>query len=164
MADDQDREAGTGVEKAPPRCSFCNEVPKDGMPLIEGPFTGGGHPAYICGDCVELCSMIIEQQRRRAAAGEPADGGPIDEATRAMILEKFDRVLGSLSAQEREVIKLRFGLADGYTHTLDEVARMFDITRERVHEIEARAVAELRSEGSPPAPEGIAPPHGEDHL
>jgi RNA polymerase sigma factor (sigma-70 family) len=165
MSDTQDRESGSRVQKAPPRCSFCNKVPGDETPLIEGPITEGGHRAYICGDCVELCSMIIEQQRKRAAAGEPADEGPINEVTQRMLREKVDEVLGVLSAREREIIKLRYGLADGHTYTLDEVGRMFDLTREQVREIEeACAVAILQYRGSPPAPGGMTPPRGEDHL
>jgi RNA polymerase sigma factor (sigma-70 family) len=148
MSVPDDQEFRSGVEKPPTRCSFCNKVPGDGTPLIEGPFVEGSHRASICGDCVELCSAIIEQQRARG----DADEGPIAEATQAMLRETIDRVLDVLSAREREVLKLRYGLADGYTYTLDEVAGMFDITPEKVREIEARAVATLQSGRSQPVP------------
>jgi RNA polymerase sigma factor (sigma-70 family) len=148
MSVPDDQEFRRSVEKSPPRCSFCNKVPGDGTPLIEGPFVEGSHQVSICGDCVGLCSAIIELQRGRGGA----DQGPIDETTQAMLGEKIDRVLDVLSAREREVIKLRYGLADGYTYTLDEVARMFDVTPEKVREIEARAVATLQSRESQPVP------------
>jgi RNA polymerase primary sigma factor len=69
-----------------------------------------------------------------------------------MFQEKLDRLLEILSARERDVLKLRYGLADGYTYTLDEVARRFDITPEQVREIEFRAVAIVQSRRSRPAP------------
>jgi RNA polymerase sigma factor (sigma-70 family) len=113
--------------------------------------------------------MIIEQQRARGDAGEDPLGGdagedPLGEATQKMLREKVDRVLDVLSPREREIIKLRYGLADGYTYTLEEVGRMFDITRQQVREIEARAVATLKSKGPPPDPEGDDATHDNDHL
>ena len=57
---------------------------------------------------------------------------------------RIDRVLKSLSYREREIIKLRYGLKDGYTYTLEEVGRIFKVTRERVRQIEAKAVRKLQ--------------------
>src|SRR5262249_38707708 len=53
-------------------------------------------------------------------------------------------VLKTLTYREREIIKLRYGLGDGYTYTLEEVGRIFKVTRERVRQIEAKAVRKLQ--------------------
>jgi RNA polymerase primary sigma factor len=69
---------------------------------------------------------------------------PIDAAARGMLKERMDQVLRTLTYREREIIKLRYGLGDGYPYTLEEVGRIFKVTRERVRQIEARAVRKLR--------------------
>ena len=69
---------------------------------------------------------------------------PIDAASRGMLKERMDQVLKTLTYREREVIKLRYGLGDGYPYTLEEVGRIFKVTRERIRQIEARAVGKLR--------------------
>ena len=61
-----------------------------------------------------------------------------------MLKEKLDQVLGTLTYREREIIKLRYGLGDGYTYTLEEVGKIFRVTRERVRQIEAKAVRKLQ--------------------
>jgi RNA polymerase sigma factor (sigma-70 family) len=53
-------------------------------------------------------------------------------------------VLKTLTYREREIIKLRYGLGDGYTYTLEEVGRIFKVTRERVRQIEAKAIRKLQ--------------------
>ena len=53
-------------------------------------------------------------------------------------------MLKTLTFREREIIRLRYGLADGYCYTLEEVGRIFKVTRERVRQIEAKAVAKLQ--------------------
>jgi RNA polymerase primary sigma factor len=69
---------------------------------------------------------------------------PVAAATQGMLKEKIDEVLNSLTYREREIIKLRYGLGDGYTYTLEEVGRIFNVTRERVRQIEAKAVRKLQ--------------------
>ncbi len=69
---------------------------------------------------------------------------PINSATNEMLKEKLDDVLGTLTYREREIIKLRYGLGDGYTYTLEEVGKIFKVTRERVRQIEAKAVRKLQ--------------------
>jgi RNA polymerase primary sigma factor len=69
---------------------------------------------------------------------------PGENADRRLLQERIREVLRSLPPREREVIELRFGLRDGTPRTLDEVARLFGITRERVRQIEARALLKLR--------------------
>jgi len=151
MCSPGEHESGSGVERTPPRCSFCKKSPGDEGTLIEGPILEGSLQLYICSDCVDLCSSILEMERRRRDAGAQDDEGTIDAATREMLAEKIEQVLDVLSDREREIIKRRYGLRDGYTYTLDEVAREFEITPERVREIEAEAIAILRSHGPEPA-------------
>ena len=69
---------------------------------------------------------------------------PITAATHEMLKEKIESVLQTLSFREREIIKLRYGIGDGYTYTLEEVGRIFKVTRERVRQIEAKAVLKLQ--------------------
>ncbi|MBS0208799.1 MAG: sigma-70 family RNA polymerase sigma factor [Planctomycetes bacterium] len=75
------------------------------------------------------------------------DGGtesPISSAAQGMLRDKIDGLLKTLTFREREIIKLRYGLGDGYTYTLEEVGRIFKVTRERVRQIEAKAVRKLQ--------------------
>lgn len=69
---------------------------------------------------------------------------PMDAAAREMLREQIQHALASLSERERDVLELRFGLKDGKEHTLEEVSRYFDVTRERVRQIEAKALRKLR--------------------
>jgi RNA polymerase primary sigma factor len=69
---------------------------------------------------------------------------PMDAAARQMLREQVQSALTSLSEREREVLELRFGLVDGKDHTLEEVSRYFDVTRERIRQIEAKALRKLR--------------------
>ena len=69
---------------------------------------------------------------------------PLQAAGKEMLKERIDDVLGTLTFREREIIKLRYGIGDGYTYTLEEVGRIFRVTRERVRQIEAKAVRKLR--------------------
>ena len=58
--------------------------------------------------------------------------------------DKLADVLGSLTERERKVLELRFGLGDGYSRTLEEVGRQFKVTRERIRQIEAKALRKMR--------------------
>ena len=69
---------------------------------------------------------------------------PVSAATQEMLKDKIEQVLKTLTYREREIIKLRYGLGDGYTYTLEEVGRIFKVTRERVRQIEAKAVRKLQ--------------------
>jgi len=69
---------------------------------------------------------------------------PVNAATYEMLKDKLDKVLETLTFREREIIKLRYGIGDGYTYTLEEVGRIFKVTRERVRQIEAKAVRKLQ--------------------
>jgi RNA polymerase primary sigma factor len=69
---------------------------------------------------------------------------PLTTATHAMLKDKIEGLLKTLTYREREIIRLRYGLGDGYTYTLEEVGRIFKVTRERVRQIEAKAVRKLQ--------------------
>ncbi len=73
------------------------------------------------------------------AAESPANG-----ASQEMLRGRINKVLKTLSYREREIIKLRYGLGDGYSYTLEEVGHIFKVTRERIRQIEAKAVRKLQ--------------------
>jgi RNA polymerase primary sigma factor len=72
-------------------------------------------------------------------AEDPAEG-----ASHSLLKEKLGDVLTSLSERERSIIEMRFGLLDGYDHTLEEIGRLYAVTRERIRQIEAKALRKLR--------------------
>ncbi len=69
---------------------------------------------------------------------------PVISATQQMLRDNLQQALNTLTFREREIIKLRYGLDSGYTYTLEEVGRIFKVTRERVRQIEAKAVRKLQ--------------------
>lgn len=69
---------------------------------------------------------------------------PLDEATHALLKEQLSEVMETLSEREQKVLALRFGLEDGIPHTLEEVGKQFQVTRERIRQIEAKALRKLR--------------------
>ncbi len=87
-------------------------------------------------------------------------------ANNGILRDRIEGLLKTLTYREREIIRLRYGLGDGYTYTLEEVGRIFKVTRERVRQIEAKAVAKLQHPvrckhlegfllGTSPAPEPV---------
>jgi RNA polymerase primary sigma factor len=70
--------------------------------------------------------------------------GPVDAAARQLLKEQVRGALAVLSDREREVLEMRFGLRDGQEHTLEEVGKHFGVTRERIRQIEAKALRKLR--------------------
>ena len=69
---------------------------------------------------------------------------PAEAAAYALLKEQLEEVLSTLNDREQKVLKLRFGLEDGRARTLEEVGREFDVTRERIRQIEAKALRKLR--------------------
>lgn len=69
---------------------------------------------------------------------------PVASAAQEMLKERIDTVLKTLSYREREIIRLRYGIGDGYTYTLEEVGRIFKVTRERVRQVEAKAIRKMQ--------------------
>jgi RNA polymerase primary sigma factor len=94
---------------------------------LEGP-VGSGDDASQLGDFIEDEDALE----------------PLDAASREMLREQVQNALTALSDRERQVLELRFGLLDGKDHTLEEVSRYFDVTRERIRQIEAKALRKLR--------------------
>jgi RNA polymerase primary sigma factor len=75
---------------------------------------------------------------------DKAADNPMEEAGFSMLKDKIKDVLESLTEREREVLEQRFGLKDGYSRTLEEVGRQFQVTRERIRQIEAKALRKMR--------------------
>ena len=69
---------------------------------------------------------------------------PADAAAFTLLREQLEEVLGTLTEREQKVLKLRFGLEDGRARTLEEVGKEFKVTRERIRQIEAKALRKLR--------------------
>jgi RNA polymerase primary sigma factor len=69
---------------------------------------------------------------------------PEESATGQLMKEQIKTLLGALTEREQKILKLRFGLEDGKYHTLEEVGQEFSVTRERIRQIEAKALAKLR--------------------
>src|SRR4030042_1529608 len=81
---------------------------------------------------IETMSRLRNISKRLGAAGQE------------MLKDRIEEVLKTLTYREREIIKLRYGIGDGYTYTLEEVGRIFKVTRERVRQVEAKAIRKLQ--------------------
>ena len=75
---------------------------------------------------------------------DSSSDNPVHCANNVILRQEIDSLLKTLTWREREIIRLRYGLCDGYTYTLEEVGRIFKVTRERVRQIEAKAVRKLQ--------------------
>jgi len=73
--------------------------------------------------------------------------GPMDATSMQMLREQLQNILGELGKREREVLEMRFGLKNGRPHTLEEVGQAFNVTRERIRQIESKALRKLRHPG-----------------
>ena len=97
-------------------------------------------------DPVSLETPVGEEEDSHLGDFIPDDDSPApaDAASYSLLRQQLSEVLHTLSPREEEVLKLRFGLTDGRTRTLEEVGKEFDITRERIRQIEAKALRKLR--------------------
>ncbi|MBN2216591.1 MAG: sigma-70 family RNA polymerase sigma factor, partial [Pirellulales bacterium] len=116
--------------------------------------------ARASGTCVDEARRVLAMSRYPISLDRPVgnsedshfgdllpDGGaksPSIGAAQEMLRHRIGRVLKTLSYREREIIKLRYGLGDGYSYTLEEVGHIFKVTRERIRQIEAKAVRKLQ--------------------
>ncbi len=100
----------------------------------------------IAQDPVSLETPIGEEEDSHLGDFIPDDDSPApaDAAFNTMLREQLNEVLNTLTPREAQVLRLRFGLEDGRTRTLEEVGRVFNITRERIRQIEAKALRKLR--------------------
>ena len=93
-----------------------------------------------------LCYVGHHDDAYRWAERRKIEQHPKTGAAQIVLLrERIEELLKTLTFREREIIRLRYGLADGYSYTLEEVGRIFKVTRERVRQIEAKAVAKLQN-------------------
>jgi len=88
---------------------------------------------------------------------DSSNDNPVKLATNGILRDKIESLLKTLTYREREIIRLRYGLGDGYTYTLEEVGRIFKVTRERVRQIEAKAVRKLQNPVRSQTLEGFVP-------
>jgi RNA polymerase primary sigma factor len=116
--------------------------------------------ADICGLPVEEVKRVLDIGRHPVSLDRPvgdsedasfgefiedsSSDNPVLSANHVILRQKIDGLLKTLTWREREIIRLRYGLQDGYTYTLEEVGRIFKVTRERVRQIEAKAVRKLQ--------------------
>jgi RNA polymerase primary sigma factor len=100
----------------------------------------------IAQDPVSLETPIGEEEDSHLGDFIPDDDAlaPAEAAAYSLLKEQIEQVLGSLNEREQKVLKLRFGLEDGRARTLEEVGKEFDVTRERIRQIEAKALRKLR--------------------
>jgi RNA polymerase primary sigma factor len=100
----------------------------------------------ISAEPVSLESPVGEEEDSALADFIPDDGAlaPAEVASQELLREQVETVLGSLNQRESEVLRLRFGLVDGRNRTLEEVGKEFNVTRERIRQIEAKALRKLR--------------------
>jgi RNA polymerase primary sigma factor len=87
-----------------------------------------------------------EEDTWASVLSDPHAASPGEAADQSLLRERIDEALRCLAPRDREVIELRFGLRDGQSRTLDEVAQMLGVTRERVRQIETRGLGRLRSD------------------
>ena len=119
-----------------------------------------GEIADRAGMCVDEVRRIMDMGRHPASLDRPvgesedsafgefvedhSSDNPVKSAANSILRDKIEFLLKTLTYREREIIRLRYGLGDGYMYTLEEVGRIFKVTRERVRQIEAKAVSKLR--------------------
>ena len=94
---------------------------------------------------ISLDTSIGKEEDSRLIDLIESDGDtPEDEVSKSLLREDLESVLGTISPRERNVLRLRYGLDDGRMKTLEEIGQNFDVTRERIRQIEAKALRKLR--------------------
>ena len=124
---------------------------------MDGPFTSAEEKAKSVHRMGEIYKIAPEPLSLETPIGEEDNShlgdfiedqdatSPADAATILVLREQLESVLNTLTPRERDVLKLRFGLDDGYARTLEEVGHIFEVTRERIRQIEAKALKKLRA-------------------
>lgn len=121
-------ELGKELEMEPEKVEYVMKIKQDITSLDAGVGRDGEDEDSVLGDFIE------------------ADDGvaPEESAASQLLKEQVQSILGTLSEREQKILKMRFGLENGKSHTLEEVGQEFAVTRERIRQIEAKALAKLR--------------------
>ena len=121
-------------------------TPEDIADKLEMPVEKVREIMRIAQDPVSLETPIGEEEDSHLGDFIPDDEAPApaDAASHTLLKEQLNEVLGTLTDREAKVLKLRFGLEDGKSRTLEEVGQRFEVTRERIRQIEAKALRKLR--------------------
>ena len=90
----------------------------------------------LIGQGIDRPPGVVEEDHR--------EGDPLHEMNQTQLKSRIAEVLNALDYREREILRLRYGLADGYAYSLEEVGKMFSVTRERVRQIKEKAIRRLR--------------------
>lgn len=116
------------LEMEPEKVEYVMKIKQDISSLDAGVGRDGDDEDSVLGDFVEDEEGVT----------------PEESATRQLLKEQVQAVLATLSDREQKILKMRFGLDNGKSHTLEEVGQEFAVTRERIRQIEAKALAKLR--------------------
>ena len=126
--------------------SELTDLPDELRTLVEQASTRVHEAAKVARQPVSLEAPIGEEEDNHLGDLLPdsTSPAPVELATQKLLQEQVDNVLASLTNRERRVLQLRFGLDDGHPRTLEEVGKEFGVTRERIRQIEAKALRKLR--------------------
>lgn len=116
------------LEMEPEKVEYVIKIKQDIHSLDAGVGRDGEDEDSVLGDFVEDDNTV----------------SPVDSAADQLLKEQVQTILGALSEREQKILKMRFGLDDGKSHTLEEVGQEFSVTRERIRQIEAKALTKLR--------------------
>lgn len=116
------------LEMEPSKVEYVIKIKQDISSLDAGVGRDGEDEDSVLGDFIEDSDSVT----------------PEESATSQLLKEQVQEILSTLSDREQKIVKMRFGLEDGKNHTLEEVGREFAVTRERIRQIEAKALAKLR--------------------
>jgi len=121
-------ELAAELEMEPAKVEYVIKIKQDITSLDAGVGRDGEDEDSVLGDFIEDGDGVT----------------PEESATSQLLKEQVQSVLSTLSDREQKIVKMRFGLENGKSHTLEEVGREFAVTRERIRQIEAKALAKLR--------------------
>ncbi len=124
----------------------CEAMPSEIAEILEIPEQKVKEVLRVSQDPVSLETPVGEEEDSHLSDFIPDDeaSAPADAASQTLLKEQLFNVLNTLTPREAKVLRLRFGLEDGRARTLEEVGREFNVTRERIRQIEAKALRKLR--------------------
>jgi RNA polymerase sigma factor (sigma-70 family) len=149
--------AGSGIGRAT-AVLFAQEGAK--LALVDRDAVAVEETAKRAGLSMEDAQVVIKMARQPLSLDQPVgdhddsffgefvedyrDNDPLYETNQTTLKEQIQEAMLTLNYREREILKLRYGLEDGYAYTLEEVGKIFQVTRERVRQIESKAVKKLQ--------------------